>query len=199
MQSLKPGTRSFTSFWIPQVPGYLEAMTASALLGQVTDRVEIGSAMVPVQTRHPVPMAQQALTAQSACDGRFTLEIGPSHDWIVDGQLGLSYERPARLLSNYLRVLNATFTGPGSVDVENDTYRLHSPMDVAQFMPIPILLAALGPVMSGRRVDVGSHVPPPAVDVRPQRKSEADQPMFRRYRLVPLLDKQLRSRVTRFG
>ena len=49
----------FTSFWIPQVPGYLDAMTAIALLGQVTDRIEIGSAVVPIQTRHPVPMAQQ--------------------------------------------------------------------------------------------------------------------------------------------
>ena len=44
----------FTSFWIPQVPGYLDAMTAIALLGQVTNRIEIGSAVVPIQTRHPV-------------------------------------------------------------------------------------------------------------------------------------------------
>ena len=37
----------FASFWIPQVPGYLDAMTAVALLGQVTDRIEIGTAVVP--------------------------------------------------------------------------------------------------------------------------------------------------------
>ena len=137
----------FTSFWIPQVPGYLDAMTAIALLGQVTNRIEIGSAVVPVQTRHPVPMAQQALTTQLACGGRFALGIGPSHDWIVDGQLGLPYQRPAHMVSDYLQVLNAAFNGPGSVDVENKTYRVHSPMDVAEPMPMPVLLAALGPVM----------------------------------------------------
>jgi F420-dependent oxidoreductase-like protein len=137
----------YTSFWIPQIPGYLDAMTAIALLGQVTNRIEIGTAVVPIQTRHPVPMAQQALTTQLACEGRFTLGIGPSHDWIVDGQLGLSYNRPAGLVSDYLQVLNAAFTGPGSVDVENDTYRVHSPIDVAQLMPMPVVLAALGPVM----------------------------------------------------
>lgn len=137
----------FTSFWIPQIPGYLDALTTIALLGRVTERIEIGSAVVPIQTRHPIPMAQQALTTQLACDGRFALGVGPSHDWIVDGQLGLPYDRPARLMSHYLQVLNAAFTGPGSVDVDNDTFRVHSPIDIADPMPMPVLLAALGPVM----------------------------------------------------
>ena len=137
----------FASFWIPQVPGYLDAITAIALLGQVTNRIEIGTAVVPIQTRHPVPMAQQALTTQLACKGRFTLGLGPSHDWIVAGQMGLPYDRPAHLVSDYLQVLNAAFSGPGSVDVENDSFHVHSPMDVAEPMPMPILLAALGRVM----------------------------------------------------
>lgn len=137
----------FASFWIPQVPGYLDAMTAIALLGQVTNRIEIGSAVVPLQTRHPITMVQQALTTQVACDGRFTLGMGPSHKWIIDGQLGLSYERPAHFVRNYLQVLSTAFTGPGSVDIENDTFHIHSPMDVAEPMPMPVLLAALGPVM----------------------------------------------------
>jgi F420-dependent oxidoreductase-like protein len=164
----------FTSFWIPQVPGYLDAMTAIALLGKVTDRIEIGSAVVPIQTRHPIPMAQQALTTQSACGGRFSLGLGPSHDWIIEGQLGLPYDRPAGLVRDYLHVLNGAFAGPGSVDVENDTYRVHSPMDVAEPMPMPVLLAALGPVMlqiAGERTDgtilwmaderaIGDHIAP---------------------------------------
>lgn len=137
----------FTSFWVPQVPGYLDAMTAIALLGQVTERIEIGTAVVPIQTRHPVTMAQQALTTQLACSDRFALGLGPSHDWIVDGQLGLSYDRPVRLVRDYLQVLDAAFGGPGPVDVENDSYRVHSPFDVADPMPMPVLLAALGPTM----------------------------------------------------
>jgi len=137
----------FASMWIPQIPGYLDAMTAIAIIGQVTDRIEIGTAVVPVQTRHPIPMAQQALTTQVACDGRFTLGLGPSHHWIVEGQLGLPYERPAALMRNYLDVLNHAFAGPGPVDVENEEYRVHSPMDVADAIPMPILISALAPVM----------------------------------------------------
>lgn len=137
----------FTAFWIPQVPGYLDAMTAVTLLGQATERIEIGTAVVPIQTRHPMIMAQQALTTQIACGGRFTLGIGPSHHWIVSGQLGLPYDRPARLMGDYLDVLGASFAGPGTVDVDNESYCVHSPVDVTDSYGVPCLLSALGPAM----------------------------------------------------
>ena len=105
-------------------------MTAVALLGQVTDRIEIGTAVVPIQTRHPLIMAQQALTTQVACSGRFALGVGPSHHWIIADQLGLPYDRPARLVRDYLDVLDAAFAGPGPVAVDNDSFRVHSPVDV---------------------------------------------------------------------
>jgi F420-dependent oxidoreductase-like protein len=137
----------FASFWFPQVPGYLDAMTAVALLGRVTERIEIGTAVVPIQTRHPLVMAQQALTTQVACGGRFALGIGPSHHWIIDGQLGLSYDRPARQVADYLDVLVAALSGPGAVDVENDGHRVHGTIDVTDTFTTPVLIAALGPVM----------------------------------------------------
>lgn len=137
----------FTTFWMPQVPGYLDAMTAVALIGQATERIEIGTAVVPIQTRHPMIMAQQALTTQIACGGRFTLGIGPSHHWIINSQLGLPYDRPARLMSDYLDVLDASFAGPGTVDVDNESYCVHGPMDVTDTFEMPVLLSALGPSM----------------------------------------------------
>jgi F420-dependent oxidoreductase-like protein len=137
----------FTSLWLPQIPGYLDAMTAIAAIGQATERVELGTSVVPVQTRHPIPMAQQALTTQALCAGRFTLGLGTSHHWIVQDQLGLAYERPAALMRDYLQVLNAAFAGPGQVDIENESYHVHSPLDVIDSTPMPILIAALAPVM----------------------------------------------------
>src|ERR1700743_3522164 len=120
----------FTAFWMPQVPGYLDAMTACPLIGQATERIEIGTAVVPIQTRHPLIMAQQALTTQVACAGRFTLGIGPSHHWIISDQLGLPYDRPAPLVRDYIEVLEAAFAGPGRKMVDNDSFRVHSPVDV---------------------------------------------------------------------
>ena len=137
----------FTSIWVPQVPGDFDAFTAITLLGQATERIELGTAVVPIQTRHPIAMAQEALSIQAVCEGRFTLGLGTSHHWIIEDMLGLPYERPAHQMRSYLEVLNAALRGPGSVDVENDGYRVHSPIDVTDWAPNPVLLAALGPVM----------------------------------------------------
>ncbi|KRE34815.1 LLM class F420-dependent oxidoreductase [Mycobacterium sp. Soil538] len=164
----------FASFWFPQVPGYLDAMTALALLGQATASIELGTAVLPVQTRHPLILAQQALTTQAACNGRFTLGLGASHDWIINGQLGLSYDRPVREVRDNLEVLSAAFAGPGTVDVENTTFCVHSPVDVTDGAPPAVLLAALGPTMlriAGERADgtilwmaderaIGGHIVP---------------------------------------
>jgi F420-dependent oxidoreductase-like protein len=164
----------FTSLWVPQIPGDFDAFVAMALMGQATSRIELATAVVPIQTRHPIAMAQEVMSVQAVCEGRFTLGIGVSHDWVIDGQLGLSFERPAHAMRDYLEVLDTALGGPGEVDVENERYRVHSPMDVSDYAPNPILLAALGPAMlrlAGERASgtilwladeraVGEHVVP---------------------------------------
>jgi F420-dependent oxidoreductase-like protein len=137
----------FASIWVPQIPDDFDALTAIALMGHATERVELGTAVMPIQTRHPVAMAQQVLSTQAACEGRLTLGLGPSHHWIVEDMLGLSYERPAQQVRDYVEVLNVALAGPGPVDVENDGFRIHNPLDVTDIGPTPILLAALAPVM----------------------------------------------------
>ena len=132
---------------MPQIPNDFDALTAVALMGRATSRVELGTAVMPVQSRHPVAMAQQALSTQAVCEGRFTLGLGPSHHWIVQDMLGLPYERPAAMVRDYVEVLNAALGGSGPVDVENDTYKVHNPLDITDITPTPILLAALAPMM----------------------------------------------------
>jgi F420-dependent oxidoreductase-like protein len=140
--------------WVPQIPGDFDALTAVALMGTRTSRIELGTAVVPVQAQHPVALARQALSTQAAAGGRLTLGIGPSHHWIIGGMLGLPYQRPAAYTRDYLEVLQAAFRG--SADVENDTFTVHNPLDLAPVAPLPVLIAALGPVMlalAGERAD----------------------------------------------
>ncbi|HEV3354750.1 MAG TPA: LLM class F420-dependent oxidoreductase [Acidimicrobiales bacterium] len=142
--------------WIPQIPDEFDALTAAALVGAETTRIEVGTAVVPVQPRHPIALAQQALSVQAVCDGRLRLGLGVSHHWIIDEMLGLPYERPVATMRSYLDVLDQAFAGPGPVDVENDQFRVHNPLDVTDVTPTPILLAALGPAMlrlAGERTD----------------------------------------------
>jgi F420-dependent oxidoreductase-like protein len=73
--------------------------------------------------------------------------VGPSHHWIVRDMLGLPYERPAAYTRDYLDVLDQALDGPGPVDVENDSFTVHNPLGLGPVAPLPVLLAALGPVM----------------------------------------------------
>jgi F420-dependent oxidoreductase-like protein len=162
------------SVWIPQIPDEFDALTACALAGVETARIEIGTAVVPVQPRHPIALAQQALSTQAACGGRLALGLGVSHHWIIDEMLGLAYEHPAPTMRSYLDVLDQALAGPGRVDVENDLFRIHNPLDITDVAPTPVLLAALGPAMlrlAGERTDgtilwmaderaIASHVSP---------------------------------------
>jgi F420-dependent oxidoreductase-like protein len=137
----------FASIWVPQIPNDFDALTAITLMAGATSRVELGTAVLPLQPRHPIAMAQQALSTRAVCEGRLTLGLGPSHHWIVTDMLGLPYEKPARLVRNYVEALNVALAGPGSVDVENDDFRIHNPLDITDIAPTPMLLAALAPVM----------------------------------------------------
>jgi F420-dependent oxidoreductase-like protein len=144
------------SVWIPQIPDEFDALTAATLVGAETSRIEIGTAVVPVQPRHPIALAQQALSVQAVCGGRLTLGLGVSHHWIIGEMLGLPYERPAATLRAHLDVLDQAFSGPGTVDVDNELFHVHNPLDITDITPTPVLLAALGPVMlrlAGERSD----------------------------------------------
>jgi F420-dependent oxidoreductase-like protein len=144
------------SIWVPQIPDEFDALTMAAIVGEVTTSVEIGTAVVPVQPRHPIALAQQALSVQAVCEGRLALGLGVSHHWIIDEMLGLPYERPAATMRAYLDVLDQALRGPGQVDVENELFRIHNPLDITDVTPTPVLIAALGPVMlrlAGERTD----------------------------------------------
>jgi F420-dependent oxidoreductase-like protein len=163
-----------STVWIPQIPDEFDALTAAVLVGTETSRIEIGTAVVPVQPRHPIALAQQILSVQAVCEGRLSVGLGVSHHWVIDEMLGLPYERPVPTMRSYLDVLDQALRGPGTVDVENEYFRVHNPLDITDVAPTPILLAALGPQMlklCGERADgtilwmaderaIGSHVVP---------------------------------------
>lgn len=140
-------TAGLDTAWIPQIPTDFDALITIALMGMKTTRIELGTAVVPLQAQHPIALARQALSAQAAAGGRLALGVGPSHHWIVQDMLGLPYTKPAAYTRDYLDVLNAGLRGPGQVDIENDTFAVHNPLDLGPVAPVPVLIAALGPVM----------------------------------------------------
>src|SRR5437588_5443938 len=128
--------------WMPQVPDDFDCLTMVALMAAHSSRIELGTAVVPLQAQHPIALARQALSTHAMAGGRLALGVGPSHHWIIRDMLGLPYERPAAYTRDYLHVLNVALSGPGPVDVENETFTVHNPLDLGPVAPLPVLLAA---------------------------------------------------------
>ena len=131
--------------WLANIFG-LDAITAQAIVGTNTERIELGTAVVPTPPRHPTAIAQQALTTQAACGGRFTLGIGLSHKLVIEDMLGLSYAKPARQTREYLEVLAPLLRGEPA-NFQGEEYRVNLGMDVPGASETPVLVAALGDLM----------------------------------------------------
>lgn len=135
----------FRAVWIAGALGY-DALTLAALGGTVTRRVELGTFVVPTFPRHPVVMAQQALTCQAATANRLTLGIGLSHRPVIEGRFGLDFSRPVRHMREYLTVLTGLLAGE-AVQFQGSQYRVSSQVRIPGAERPPVLVAALGPQM----------------------------------------------------
>ena len=132
--------------WLANIFSF-DAISTLALIGRETERIGLGTAVTPTYPRHPTAIAQQALTAQAACKGRFTLGIGLSHKLVIEDMLGLSYQRRAAHMREYLRVLMPLVRGE-TLNYEGDEYRVRGlTMDIPGSEGMPVVVAALGPAM----------------------------------------------------
>lgn len=146
----------FGSIWSPHVFG-LDALTALAVAGREVPGVELGTAVVPIFGRHPMALAQQALTTDAAVGpGRLTLGIGLSHQVVVETMWGYSFDRPARRMGEYLDAL-LPLLGDHRVDVERETVTARGEIRItANAGDVPVVVAALGTRMlaiAGSRTD----------------------------------------------
>ncbi|MCW5889683.1 MAG: TIGR03564 family F420-dependent LLM class oxidoreductase [bacterium] len=144
----------FASCWLANIFD-LDAILGAALCARATERIEVGTAVVPTYPRHPVAMAQQAISAAAAARGRFTLGIGLSHQMVIDTMLGMSWDKPYTHCREYLAVLRPLLH-EGRVDFDGTQYRVHAPLALPGATPPPILLAALAPKMlalAGRQAE----------------------------------------------
>jgi F420-dependent oxidoreductase-like protein len=137
----------FTTGWVPHIPWSLDGLTALALAGQVTNRIELGTAVMPTYPRHPMAMAQQAMSTQAATGGRLVLGIGPSHPVVIESMFGMQYDHPARHTREYVEVLRAAFAGTGHVEYQGEFFGFSSMLTVPGSTPAPIMVAALAPRM----------------------------------------------------
>ncbi len=137
--------REFDTLWLPNVFG-LDAVGACAIIGWETDHIELGTAVTPTYPRHPAALAQQVMTTQAACGGRFTLGIGLSHKLVIEDMYGLSYAHPAAHMDEYLQIIAPLLRGEAA-DFEGKQLTAKLSLSMKGTPTVPLLVAALGPAM----------------------------------------------------
>jgi F420-dependent oxidoreductase-like protein len=139
--------RGFTRMWSSQIFGP-DTLTVFAVVGREYRDLDLGTAVVPIQTRHPTMLAAQARTVQEAIGGRLSLGIGLSHKAVVEGMWGISFDHPARYMSEYLDALAPMLRGERvsthGERVSASTIGVLGPSDVRA---PALLVAALAPKM----------------------------------------------------
>jgi F420-dependent oxidoreductase-like protein len=125
-----------------------DALTLLAVAGAQVPGIVLGTGVVPVYPRHPMVLAQQALTVQSATGNRLLLGIGLSHQVVVEGIWGLSYDKPAAYMREYLSSLLPLLRGEVVHSTgERVTTNAFMPIGIPAVEPPPVLVAALGDAM----------------------------------------------------
>ena len=137
------------TFWSSQIFGH-DALTVLAVVGREVPGIELGTAVVPTYPRHPMMLAQQALSTQAAINSRgdagLCLGIGLSHQIVVESMWGLSYAKPVRHLKEYLSVLMPLLEGK-PVSFAGEEFRVNGGVSVPGSSRPSVLVAALGPQM----------------------------------------------------
>ena len=139
--------RGFTSMWSSQIFGP-DTLTVLAIVGRELRDIDLGTAVIPIQPRHPSMLAAQARTVQEAIGGRLSLGVGLSHQVIVEGLWGLSFDRPASYMREYIDALAPLLRGENvSAKGERVTAISTSPLGPRETRTPGLLIAALGPKM----------------------------------------------------
>ena len=139
--------KGFDSLWSSQIFGP-DTLTVFAVLGREVKDVDLGTAVVPIQPRHPSMLAAQTRTVQEVIGGHLTLGIGLSHQVVVESLWGLPFDRPASYMHEYLDALMPMLRGD-TVMAQGERIKVISMDSVGpKETRVPsVIVAALGPKM----------------------------------------------------
>jgi F420-dependent oxidoreductase-like protein len=127
--------------WMVQSPWLPDVLTIFAAAAAKTSTVRLGTSIVPTYPRHPLVMAQQALSLYDIAPGRLRLGIGPSHQAIIEGIYGLPQTTPLAHLREYVKVLRAALW-EGKVDHHGQFFNVE--VTLPRTTQTPVLISTLG-------------------------------------------------------
>ncbi|MFY9768107.1 MAG: TIGR03564 family F420-dependent LLM class oxidoreductase [Mycobacterium sp.] len=124
----------------------VDALTLAAVISAAVRGLGVGTAVVPINPRHPLLVASAAQTAQAAAHGKFSLGIGLGGNALEQRAFGIPSGKEVTRLREYLTVLRS-IRDDGEVDFQGQELAARPPLSpaVAGGRPFPVYVAALGP------------------------------------------------------
>lgn len=136
----------YESVWTTQLPDARDAALVLAAYAQNTQKVKLGTAVLPIYTRHPTAMVQMAATLDELSGGRFILGIGISHKVTVEGMWGLRLEAPVDAMREYLTIVRTSLR-EGGTSFDGEQFTARWGYSAPRRAELPVMISALNPRM----------------------------------------------------
>jgi F420-dependent oxidoreductase-like protein len=142
--------------WVAEAYGF-DGVSLMGYLAAVTERVEIGAAILPIYTRTPTLLAMTAAGVDALSDGRCVLGLGASGPQVIEGWHGVPYTDPVGRTREIIEICRKVWTRE-RLTHEGRSYTLPLPPDEGTGLGkplklittpvrerVPIYVASLGP------------------------------------------------------
>jgi probable F420-dependent oxidoreductase len=134
-----------------------ESLTVLTAYALATERIRVGTGVVPIYTRTPATMAQTAATIDELSGGRLTLGLGVSHRAVIEGWHGQTIDKPVAEMREYASIVRAILRGEDPPRGEKWSTGFHL-VGLERRPQLPLYIAALSPAMLRLAGEIGDGV-----------------------------------------
>jgi alkanesulfonate monooxygenase SsuD/methylene tetrahydromethanopterin reductase-like flavin-dependent oxidoreductase (luciferase family) len=135
----------FDSTYVTHIGGR-DSLTTLVAYASVTEKIRLGTGVVPIFSRTPATMAQTVATIDEFSGGRMVLGLGISHRVTVENWHGQKIEKPVTQMRDYAQAVRAILSGETPPDSEYFPTKFQF-MGYSARPDLPIYFAALSPNM----------------------------------------------------
>jgi F420-dependent oxidoreductase-like protein len=127
--------------WLTTGGAGIDGPTLLAAAAARTERILLGTSIIPSWPRHPIVVVQQVQVVARLAPGRLRVGIGPSHRPTIETTFGYRFTAPLDHLREYVHIVR-TLLHEGAVDFDGKRYTAHTRI-AAAFPDVPVLASAL--------------------------------------------------------
>jgi F420-dependent oxidoreductase-like protein len=127
--------------WVAEAYG-LDAPSLMGYLAALTERVEIGSAILPIFTRTPTLIAMTAAGIDTLSEGRFHLGLGSSGPQVIEGWHGVPFNAPIARTREIIAICREVWAREAPLEHDGTYYQMPLPAGVGTGLGKPLKIIA---------------------------------------------------------